>query len=334
MKKYFWKFVNFYLSLFHKNLLRMISFKQLYDGLISGEITIDENGHNPFYGWGPEGMLESMRRKIDFWDNDSNMAKRGFKWSDHIITDHIRDTDKHISDIDRDSPCPKCGERLGWIYNHEEKKIVCVVSNLISNGEMKDWFYEYNESRCDEEHNHPQSFDFEVKDEVIFANFFRDHIDKFDEEEKDRRWDYFSLNHDAGRKRLCEYHAKDNIGYQQLGNTSVDIFLSEDNTEILVIEDSYIFDEDYVSDEGDKGMEYEAKEEIPKLGYKYCGTVSCDMWRYMFGNVSDVKEPAGDKVKLKPKKGKYIATNYFGTSEHSNHKIGQFDIASRIKLIS
>lgn len=311
----------------------MISFKKLYDGLISGEITIDENGHDPFYGWGPKSMLESMGRKINFWDNESSMAKKGFKWSDEIITDHVRDTDKHIAGIERDSPCSKCGKHLGWIYNHEEKKIVCVVAELNSEGGIKDWFYEYEEGRCELEHNHPQTFEFEVKEEIIFANFFRDHMEKFDEEEKNRKYDYYSLNHEAGRRRLVEYHAKDNIGYQQLGNTSIEIFLSEDKTEILVIEENYIFDEDYVSEEGDKGMEYSAQEEIPKLGYKYCGRVSCDMWRYMFGNVSEVKEPAGDKVKLKPKKGKYIASNYFATSEHSSHKIGQFPIASRIKLI-
>ena len=46
----------------------------------------------------------------------------------------------------------------------------------------------------------------------------------------------------------------------------------------------------------------------------------------------DVKEPAGDVVTLQPKKGKYIAHNYFATTEHSKHKIGMFPIASRIKL--
>lgn len=334
MKTYFWKFINRYLSLFHKNILNMISFKQLYDGLISGEITIDENGHDPFYGWGSKRMLDSMKRKIDFWDNESSMAKKGFKWSDHIITDNFRETDKHITNIESDSSCSRCGKSLGWIYKPKEKKILCVEAKLVNDGSVKDWYYLYDEGRCELEHNNPQSFEFEVKGDVIFANFFRDHIDKFDEEEKERRWDYYSLNHDAGRRRLVEYHAKDNIGYQQIGNSSIDIFLSKDKTEIIVIEESYIFDNDYVSDEGDRGIEYSAQEEIPKFGYEYCGNISLSMWRYMFGNVDDVKKPAGDIVNLKPKKGKYITHNYFATSEHNNHKIGMFPIASRIKLIS
>lgn len=310
----------------------MITYKKLYEGLISGEIKIDENGHDPFYGWGPDTMLERMRSTIDFWDNQSSLSERGIVWSDHIITEGGRDSDKHIRQIEHDSPCSKCGRSLRWIYNHDEKKIVCVVGELNSNGELKEWFYTYEEGRCELEHNLPQTFEIEVKDDIIFANFFRDHMDKFDEEKKSERYSYYSLNHDAGRRRLCEYHANDNIGYQQLGNTSIDIYLSTDNSEILVIEENYIFDEEAIDSNGEKGIEYSARDIIPTYGYKYCGNVSCDMWRYMFGNVSDVKKPAGDIVTIKPKKGKYVVTNYYGTSEHDKHKIGMFSIASRIKL--
>lgn len=304
----------------------MITFKQLYDGLVSGEIQIDENGHNPFYGWGSQDFLESMGKKIDYWDNKSSLSKQGIKWSDHIITERIN-RDKHISCLETDSPCARCGKRFVWFYNHDEKKIVCVVGELNSEGQMKDWFYEYDESRCEEEFNNPQSFDFEVKDEIIFANFFRDHMDKLDEEEKNRKYNYYSLNNRSGRKHVCEFHAKDNIGYQQIGNTSVDIYLSKDKTEILVIEENYVYDEN-------DNKEYSADDIIPKLGYKFYGNVSLSMWRYMFGNKCDVKDPVGDIVELKPKKGKYVVHNYFNTSEHYTHKIDRFPIASRIKLKS
>lgn len=303
----------------------MVTFKQLYDGLVSGDIKIDENGHDPFYGWGPESMLDSMKHKIDFWDNESSMAKKGHTWSDHDIDDHGRDSDRHIGNIERDSPCSRCGNHLKWIYNHEENKIVCVEAELHSEGPIKEWHYTYDERRCPEEVDVPQSFDFEVKEEIIFANFFRDQMGKLDEEEKGRKYDYFSLQHTAGRKRVCEYHAKDNIGFQQMTNTSVDLYLSKDKTEILVIEESYVYDEK-------SNEEYSAKTILPKLGYKHCGHVSCDMWRYMFGNVSDVKDIGGGSVKLKPKKGKYKVTNYFATSEHET-MIDRFPIASRIKII-
>jgi predicted HicB family RNase H-like nuclease len=310
----------------------MISFKKLYEGLVSGEITIDENGHDPFYGWDPESMLDSMKHKIDFWDNQSSLAKKGFIWSDHIVTEHGRDTDRHITGIEKDSPCSRCGKHVKWIYVHEENKIKCIEADLISDGLIKDWHYVYNEQRCTEEVDVPQSFEFDVKGEIVFANFFRDHMNKLDVEEKERKYDYFSLCNTAGRKRVCEFHAKDNIGFQQMTNTSVDLYLSKDKTEILVIEESYVFDPNTINEEGEAGTEFSADDILPKLGYKHCGHVSCDMWRYMFGNVSDVKDIGGGSVKLKSKKGKYKVTNYFATSEHDT-KIDRFPIASRIKLI-
>lgn len=310
----------------------MISFKQLYEGLVSGEIKIDENGHDPFYGWGSAGLLDSMKHKIEYWDNVKSYKEIGVTWSDSIVTENHRSTDKHIFDIDKGSPCHNCGEDLVWIYNHDEKKIVCVIGNFIHEGNVDNWYYEYEENICKQKENTPQSFTFEVKENVIFANFFRDQMKKLDEEEKKRKYDYFSLCNTAGLKRVCEFHAKHNIGFQQTTNTSVDIYLSNDSSEILVIEDKYINieNENKTDDEDDNYIESCAEKVLPTLGYKYYGNISCDMWRYMFANISDASDIGGESIIISPKVGKYIATNYFCTTEHETHKIGNFTIASRI----
>jgi len=309
----------------------MITIKQLYDGLVSGEIKIDENGHNPFYGWGPDGMIKRLGKRIEFWDNSSALSKKGIVWSESLITESIPDGDKHIREIELDSPCANCNRSLGWRYDPLESKIICFVAELnTKESPASKWFYEYQEDRCELEHNLPQSFEFKVNGEIVFANFFKDHIAKLDEAEKDFSYNYFSLNTIVGRRRIAEFHANDNIGYQQLGNTSIDIYLSSDKQEFIIIEETYRWAEG----QGDNsGMEFEASEELPKLGWIYCGSISCDMWRYMFGNVSDVKEPSGSVVKISPKPGNYLVTNYFGTSEHEVHTIAGFKIASRVKLI-
>lgn len=307
----------------------MITFKELYDGLLSGSISIDENGHDPFYGWGPESMLEDMKSKIDFWDKE--ILSTGRIWSNRIITDKSRDTDRHIRQIDSHNNCSRCGLHLGWEYNHEEKKIVCIVSKLnTSKGGVAEWFYEYEDGRCGYEKNTPQEFIFDMRESVIFANYFRDQMEKLDKEEEKRKHTEFSLNTLAGRKSVCEFHAKDNIGFQQMCNTSIDIYMSEDKKEILVIKESYVYDENELT-------EYNAELILPELGYTHCGKISLSVWRYMFANLSSVKklgkDDADDSIVISPVLGKYLVSNYFGTTEHDSHKVDKFPIASRIKLI-
>lgn len=309
----------------------MISFKQLYEGLISGEIKIDENGHDPFYGWGPKSMLESMKNKIEVFDTHSAFVEKGIVWSSHLINDHGRNTDEHISDIERDSPCSKCGEHFAFIYDHENKIIKCVVANLIteSNGiktDYKDWHYIYKKEECIEKQEE-QILEIEITDTLVFSNFFRHQMDLEDKERDNKGYGYYSLNHTVGRKRIGEFYASINVGYQQTTNCSIEIY-KKDN-ELLIILETYVYDEET--------GEHCAEEELPFLGYEKVGNISCDMWRYMFINEKDLNEvdlniEDDDLVKVQMPLGKYKVYNYYFDNSFDKHKIGNFNICSRIIL--
>lgn len=309
---------------------KKLTIKEFYTALRAGEISIDENGHDPFYGWGPTNMIDSLERKINFWDNESGYSKRtNSKWSDEFIGDS-HDNSKHIREIERDSPCSKCGNTLSWIYDSSTNSIKCVETELISSGPVSTWYYKYQEGLCTETET-PVEFNFEVKDDIIFSNFFRHQMELSDTEEKNQKYDYFGLNTSAGRRKLTEFYASLNIGFQQTTNCSVDLYINKKKTELLIIKDSYIYDEETET-------EYEAYSEISRLGYDHLGDISCSMWRYMFINERDFKEDPSkdidedDLIRVKLEKGTYSVINYYDSKEHNNHKIGKFNIAARIKL--
>ena len=312
-----------------------LTVRELYNGLADGTISIDENGHDPFYGWGAEKrLIEPLKKKLEYYDSrNDTLLKKVFlsnRANEKIGTLSDRG-DRHIEDLKSDFECSQCGNRLVWIYIPEESKIKCIKGELNSDSDkISDWFYEYDDKRCPEEFNHPQEFTMDIKDTLVFANFFRTHM-KLDEANKDKEYSSeFSLNTLAGRKRWATYYASKNIGYQQLGNTSIEVFINKEKTELIVIEQSYIEDEK-------TGRSYEAEVSLKRFGYKKVGYVSCDMWRYMFMNKSEIgdneDEIGGGSFEVDVIPGKYKVSNYFGTDEHESHKIFRFDVTARIKLI-
>lgn len=289
---------------------------ELCKGLENQTININENGHDPFYGWGPVNMIEQLKRKLDYYD------KHNWKNGNQEIS-----TKEHILEVENFN-CSKCGKKVVWLYNETLNEIKCIEAEHISDGEISSWHYIYKDNRCVEEHELPFSFEFEVKDTLLFTNFFRGWEEEEKEEKKKHKYDWFGLNYLFGRKNLASFFASLNVGYQQTTNTSVYIFINKDKTELVIIEGSY-----YHDDENDE--EFSAEEELPKLGYKFLGSVSCDMWRYMFMNQCDLREcdKKFETVKAKIKKGKYKVFNYFDSSEADTHKIDKFSVASSIKLI-
>lgn len=281
---------------------------ELCKGLENQTININENGHDPFYGWGPINMIEQLKRKLDFWKNGSQEI-----------------TKEHIHEIENFN-CSKCGNKVVWLYNEILNEIKCIEAEYISDGEISSWHYIYKDNRCVEEHELPFLFEFEVKDTLLFTNFFRGWEEEEKEEKKKHEYDWFGLNYLSGRKNLASFFASLNVGYQQTTNTSVYIFTNKDKTEIIIIEGAYYHSET---------EELYVLDVLPELGYKYLGSVSCDMWRYMFINQCDLREcdKKFETVKAKIKKGKYKVFNYFDSSEVETHKIDKFSVASSIKLI-
>lgn len=205
--------------------------------------------------------------------------------------------------------------------------IVCVNAKLITEGEkVSEWYWEYDHARCVEEYEAPHTFQFEVRDTIVFSNFFHYQMELEDKEEKKQGYKHFSLQSHAGKRRLTDFYASIGTGYQQTTNCGVDIYLNETKDEILIIKESYLF-----TDEG----EVEVKSLLKPLGYSLKGHISCDMWRYMFLNESDLNEKDKGKplVKLSPKKGIYQVLNYFDSKEWDKHPIAGVNIVSRIKLI-
>ncbi len=168
---------------------------------------------------------------------------------------------------------------------------------------------------------------------LIFTNYFKEEkIYSFPKEIKS----FHSINSVNGRKELMDYLATQDIGYGQMGNMSVDVFVKNTGDEII-IGGSYGYNE--------KRGEYVIKHR----GYKNLGSISLSVWRWMCGDTDILKahkeelpknlkpskcvedENYKDYIWAKVKPGKWKIEHYFDfvTDEDDDEK----QIYSRLKLV-
>lgn len=112
--------------------------------------------------------------------------------------------------------------------------------------------------------------------ELLFVNHFNnDDIYSLPEKEEYRAEN--SLNCIGGRFNLMKYLSTKNIGYGQMGNMSVSVFLSDSGDEIII-------GDDYGYNEEDEEYEIEHK------GFKNLGSISLSVWRWMCGDLKVLRE--------------------------------------------
>lgn len=115
--------------------------------------------------------------------------------------------------------------------------------------------------------------------ELLFANFFReDKIYTMPDEFSNRN----SINAINGRNNLMQYLAGQNIGYGQMGNMSVNVFVNDAGDEII-IGTNYGYNEE----DGEFEVTYE--------GFTDYGSICLDVWRWMCGDIKILKEH-GEKI--------------------------------------
>lgn len=129
--------------------------------------------------------------------------------------------------------------------------------------------------------------------ELLFKNYFdTEKIYTMPDEYKSEN----SICSISGRKNLMKYLSNLNIGYAQMGNMSINVFLNKSGDEIII-------GNDYDCDEDDNEIEVEHE------GFKNLGSISLSVWRWMCGDLQVLREH-GEKIPNNLKVNKQTEVDY------------------------
>lgn len=181
--------------------------------------------------------------------------------------------------------------------------------------------------------------------ELVIKNFFN--TDEIYKLPKDEEYKGASIQSILGRNKLMQYLASKNVGYGQMGNMSVGVYIKDDD---IIIGNSYVEDriidleatiEELESD--DKELD-DYKEELKDAyafsnlikEYKCLGTISLSVWRWMCIDKSildSYNEPLvideyDRAVVANVTAGQYQIEHYYDFPENGDY------IYSRINLIN
>jgi hypothetical protein len=127
---------------------------------------------------------------------------------------------------------------------------------------------------------------------LLFTNFFqKDEI--YEMKEEHERQSICSI---IGRDKLMQYLGKKNIGYGQMGNMSVAVFVKDTGDEII-IGNCW----GYTPEKGEYDVTFE--------GFKNLGNISLSVWRWMCGDLK-ILEQHGEKVPKSIKVNKCVEVDY------------------------
>lgn len=213
------------------------SFIQRFIDTVEKDIA-DSEGAND----GNWGKYDKEERTPE-WHQQRNVEMRQFykyRLENNIV--YPQDSDGHFFGYYHDVHCPCCGKISFGIFNGEltfsttwDKKGVPFRDDCPMKG-----ISEYKG-------------DFNVISDLLVTNFFAN-----EDTPPDMKYaDEYGLNYDLGVYNIVDYKIKnENIVYAQTGNSSVDVFISPDEKEIVFL--------DCVDEYKD---------------YKYLGDVSMGVWR-------------------------------------------------------
>jgi len=269
---------------------------QLKEGLENNTISVDYKGH--MIG---DIILSAVKYKVDRY------TKKDDYWIDHNF--EIGDYFVGLSDI-YCFDCEDCGKRL-YISPTSENSVSLIDIDYINSECERQGFKKYYPVKVDvnlipecsikplresgkllSEINVPSG-------ELLFTNFFKEkNIYTMPGEYSTEN----SIQSIRGRNNLMQYLSAQNIGYGQMSNMSVNVFVNNTGDEIIIgVECGY--NEEY----GEFDISHE--------GFTNYGSISLDVWRWMCGDIQILKEH-GEKIpndiipnnKVKNKYVKYILT--------------------------
>lgn len=140
---------------------------------------------------------------------------------------------------------------------------------------------------------------------LVFANYFKpDEINTNPEHEHEKE---YSQNATLGRYNLMQHLAKKNVGYAQMSNMSVHLYVKNDGTEIIV-------GPQYKYDEEDQELE------VVYEGFTYAGEIDCGVWRWQCADkqlLDKYEDPfpafcdEPEYIEIPVKSGKWHIEHYF-----------------------
>ena len=278
-----------------------MSAAQLLEGLKAGTITVDALGHTVTEHLLPE-IEEHLELAIDILEGVTA------KDLPDSVSAQLYDPKHPSYFFGRISIyCEHCGKRL-VPYLRDDTTISFIKQ------ERKDDTVDFvQEKPCELAVLTPTKTEINVPSgQLVFQNFFD--IKTPDGVKNHQK---YSLNHIKGCINTAKYFAKSDVGYGQVGNTSVDIYLRKDGKAIKIVESLCQI------------TEWEAYEDTPPaediqeaaadllVNYDELGNISLDMWRWMCADktIADtIKHPSSvDIVECDVETGTWEITHYSDT---------------------
>jgi len=308
-----------------------MNYKELLEKVISREITLDQNGHDIWGGWGDKFYIEGIKTYRNHF-NDKKQKDPSYKDYDEIVPVKT-DENNYITSVNLETiKCKSCNKLLRWHYVEKENKLLARELVIDDSKSLFDGKYSLGSfDECVFKYKPKLTSKFKIQDTLIFKNFIREALQELDKEEG--RYHDYSLESYIGMQNITNFYSKLNLGWGQMTNTSVHIFVPENKDEIdeiLIYHCCHELDEDGYENDG----------EIK--GYKRIGEISCDMWCWMCGDLTALKElnhdiatdlfynSPMDYVEIKNvKKGVWELEHYFVTDDFDEKTC----LASKLKLI-
>lgn len=276
----------------------LISLPEIIEGLNNGTIKIDAKGHNISYAKGNndyfineikkyvEELLPQAieRSKPEFWLEKKDPTN---KTEEEIASD--LSTSNSLAEIytklqtrkfrpyerigamgsSREFYCHNCGDR------HD---LMIVNANTIALAPTYDQKQAGNlDAVCMfADGLKPKVVELDMPSgDIVFANYFmvegQDRHEDTVYDPKEDKYDQYSVSDHRGRTNRMNKLAESGIGYGQMGNMSIGIYVNKQRNKII-IGDSYPEDE-----VGEINLDYR---QAKKDGFIYCGSISLGVWAY------------------------------------------------------
>ncbi len=293
-----------------------LTFQEITDSVKNGTIKINPNGHNSITFTSDKPMhfnsnidsnkyftdliIRMNKDGIDIYERNKNkkdadvyekIRDRKFKVGERLSASMFGDT----------CTCHDCDDRL-FPYLQDENTIAFISLDDIEKANVRNG-NKYTDKILLDDISPCKASTLDINDKlvaeinvpsgelVICNNFKTKEIYEMEE--------FNSINAIIGRYELMQYLAKKDIGYGQMGNMSIDVYLKNDGTEV-------IFANSY-DEESDTEREYP--------GYKHLGDISFGVWRWMCADKKTLnkynEKPSKDSIITNVKPGKWVIEHYY-----------------------
>lgn len=321
-----------------------MTLKEFVEKLESGEVSLDLQGHSP----NPilpkvKQQLENLQERAEMYGKEVEALPEESRQDPGVQAVRMLQMANLLLQKDLENPyyvsldpieayCFGCGKhlRLGVFgdtaYLTDYRKVAAAEKELAKslNARRTDVILEEPVTEVCEGSGLPKVWEAEIEvpsGRLVFANFFLSkepgdkdrgqHLIPDFEEHSGSRKNEFDINCELGRYKLMQAYAEKNVGYAQMGNMGIDIFISEEGDAIKVSSEYY-----YDRDEDEEHT-------ITYTGFYVAGHVSLSMWRWMCADEKVLEELNGhvpdqsDKLVIPVEPGVYAIKNYMpGLSEN------------------